>query len=76
MTRLSDSAVLASAILRRWSALKQPGAALVCDARDEERLEALDAVLAEMHRNDADRDRFAACRYLLQHLSWTPDSVS
>jgi hypothetical protein len=84
MTRLSESAVLAGEILRKWSSLveaypAEPGFAAGCadgDSREEERLEALEAVVAELRRENVSRDHTAACRFLLRHLSRMPGSVS
>jgi hypothetical protein len=84
MNRLSESAVLAGEILRRWSILPSPqGGALgfgpdfsVPDTCEQERLEAIEAVIVELRQGEPDRDRMAACRYLLQHLSLLPPSIS
>lgn len=81
MTRLSESAVLAGEILRKWSALSQPsslmapGAALA-DTLEQERHEALEAILQELERRESSPDRIAACRSLLRHLAQTPGPVS
>jgi hypothetical protein len=84
MTRLSESAVLAGEILRKWSSLPGPAAdgtgfgigCPVPDTHEQERLEALEAVISELRRQEPNRDRAAACRYLVQHLSLLPRSVS
>ena len=68
MTRLSESAVLASEILGKRPAIP--------DTREQERLEAFQAVLSEMRPDDPVPDRLAACCYLIQHLCPSPSTVS
>jgi hypothetical protein len=81
MNRLSESAVLAGEILRKWSALSGATSPLAsfaafADPLDLERQDALEAVLQELRREDPSPERFAACRTLLRHLVVTPESVS